>query len=239
MILSRLVVNPRSYEVRRDLADVQQLHRTVMSLFPQVDAEGARQALGVLFRVDSDARSNPVLLIQSQVQPDWNKLPADYLDTNADPNPQGKDLSAVWQTLAPAMALRFRLRANPTRKIQTKTGPDGLRNNGKRVELRTEQDQIEWLRRKATTAGFVLTSVRAARDVPNLRVIDQGKYSGARKDPYYEGPRSRLTFAAAMFEGILTIADADKFRRALEQGIGSAKAYGFGLLSIAPPYPRP
>jgi hypothetical protein len=26
----------------------------------------------------------------------------------------------------------------------------------------------------------------------------------------------------------------DKFRTAIERGIGSAKAYGFGLLSIAP-----
>ena len=44
----------------------------------------------------------------------------------------------------------------------------------------------------------------------------------------------RLTFASVLFEGVLEVTDAERFRQALEQGIGSAKAYGFGLLSIAP-----
>ncbi|MBX5446264.1 type I-E CRISPR-associated protein Cas6/Cse3/CasE, partial [Sphaerobacter sp.] len=33
MYLSRLILNPRSRDVRRDLADCQQLHRSVMSGF--------------------------------------------------------------------------------------------------------------------------------------------------------------------------------------------------------------
>lgn len=234
MILSRLVLDSRNRSVRRDLADVQQMHRTVMSLFPEVSSEEARRTLGVLFRVDSDPRSYPVLLLQSRTQPDWNKLPPDYLAAGEDHNPASKDLSAVCDTLKPGMVLSFRLRANPTRKILTKTGSDGIRRNGKRVELRTEADQIEWLRRKGAGSGFILTSVRAVPEVPNLRVIGQGKFSGARSDPYHEGLRSRLTFAAVLFEGVLTIADLDKFRQTIEQGIGSAKAYGFGLLSIAP-----
>jgi CRISPR system Cascade subunit CasE len=43
-----------------------------------------------------------------------------------------------------------------------------------------------------------------------------------------------MTFAAVTFDGLLRIVDADRFRAALVQGIGSAKAYGFGLLSIGP-----
>jgi len=43
-----------------------------------------------------------------------------------------------------------------------------------------------------------------------------------------------MTFGAATFEGILEVTDAEKFRQSLKQGIGTGKAYGFGLLSVAP-----
>ena len=35
-------------------------------------------------------------------------------------------------------------------------------------------------------------------------------------------------------EGVLRVTDLEKFRNALLHGIGSAKAFGFGLLVIAP-----
>jgi CRISPR system Cascade subunit CasE len=37
-----------------------------------------------------------------------------------------------------------------------------------------------------------------------------------------------------VFEGRLRVTDAEAFRRALAAGIGSGKAFGFGLLSVAP-----
>ncbi len=42
-----------------------------------------------------------------------------------------------------------------------------------------------------------------------------------------------MTFGAVTFEGILEVTDAEKFRESLRQGIGTGKAYGFGLLSVA------
>lgn len=50
-------------------------------------------------------------------------------------NPACRCLDVPYQSLGTGAALVFRLRANPTRKIDTKTGPDGQRNNGQRVEL--------------------------------------------------------------------------------------------------------
>ena len=48
------------------------------------------------------------------------------------------------------------------------------------------------------------------------------------------GPRGRgVTFAGALFEGVLEVRDAGAFRSALETGIGPAKAFGFGLLSLS------
>jgi CRISPR-associated protein Cas6/Cse3/CasE subtype I-E len=42
-----------------------------------------------------------------------------------------------------------------------------------------------------------------------------------------------VTVGRALFEGVLIVRDVDRFVRAIESGIGPAKAYGFGLLSIA------
>jgi CRISPR system Cascade subunit CasE len=42
-----------------------------------------------------------------------------------------------------------------------------------------------------------------------------------------------MSFGSVLFEGELIVTDVKAFREALMQGIGSGKAYGFGLLSIA------
>jgi len=37
-----------------------------------------------------------------------------------------------------------------------------------------------------------------------------------------------------LFEGHLLVTDADRLRETLRAGIGSGKAFGFGLLSVMP-----
>jgi CRISPR system Cascade subunit CasE len=233
VILSRLFLNPPCREVRRDLADCQEMHRTIMAAFPHVQPDSARSTLAILFRVEqSRAIGLPVLLIQSLIEPQWNHLPPNYLATDAVAiNPDSKDLSAAWELVAAGTVLKFRLRANPTRKIDTKTGSDGVKRNGKRVELRTEDEQIAWLRRKAATGGFEIVSVQASVGVPDIRVTNEAEVRGLRSREQEKKP---LTFASVLFEGKLRVTDKEKFRWTLGSGIGTAKAYGFGLLSIAP-----
>ncbi len=236
MYLSRLILNPRHRDVQRDIADCQQLHRTVMALFPAAGAGDPRAALGVLFRLDAGQQNGRLsLLVQSSVAPDWTRLPPGYLaDTEGEPpNPACKSVAAQYAGLAAGTRLAFRLRANPTRKIDTRSGPDGQRRHGRRVELRAEQDQLAWLRRKGEECGFALVQARA-RPAP-LGVAPPGKQTGTRESAGEgAGLRQRLTFAAILFEGELVITDAERFRAALARGIGPGKAYGFGLLSVAP-----
>jgi CRISPR system Cascade subunit CasE len=135
------------------------------------------------------------------------------------------------------MVLAFRLRANPTKKIDTKSGPDGERRNGRRVELRKEEDQLQWLHRKGSQHGFTLLTTTVNPGVPDVRAAATGKVTGARRsrgsgdEPVVE---RNLTFGSVLFEGRLRVVDAAALRAALVQGIGSGKAYGFGLLSVAP-----
>ena len=48
-----------------------------------------------------------------------------------------------------------------------------------------------------------------------------------------------LKFLSVQFDGILQVIEPKRFRKTLVEGIGSGKAYGFGLLSIAPARSRP
>jgi CRISPR system Cascade subunit CasE len=221
VFLSQLVLDLRNRDVRRDLADIQQLHRTVMSAFPSASGDNARAQHAVLFRIDNDRSATPTLLIQSQIEPDWGRLPAGYLHA-APANPATKPFTALEQ-IDTGQILRFRLVANPTRKIDTKTQEDGQRRHGRRVELRNEPDQIAWLQRRATAAGFELVNPEET-----LIVRPLGRMAGRRDT-------ERVTAAAVQFDGLLRVLDHDLFRNAVTAGIGPGKAYGMGLLSLAPP----
>ncbi len=224
LYLSCLLVNGRSQEARRDLSDCQALHRRVLSAFPDAaEAPAARERFGVLFRaepLDGGAR----VLAQSRERPDWSRLPEGYLRESVwGPKP----IDHLFARLTDGQELVFRLLANPTRRINDHSTLETAKWHGKRVELQREEDQIAWLHRKGAANGFTLLGVRTKPEIADLRTLGApGKVMGR-----YGG--ERLTFGAVMFEGRLRVTEADAFRQALEHGIGSGKAYGFGLLSVA------
>lgn len=238
MYLSRLVLDVRSGAVRRWLSDVDQLHRDVLAAFDRApSSEAPRATLGVLFRLDRQRDGRLLLLVQSNEKPAWHRLPtgvlarADALDEAFD-NPAVKDLDAQLDALKEGHILRFRLRANPTKKVDTKTGPDGKRRNGRRVALTSEADRLAWLRRKGEQHGFELGSVEQSGRVPDVLDVSEGRSVGHR--PGAAEGQGRLTFGSCVFEGTLRVTRLVDFRQALATGIGSGKAFGFGLLSVAP-----
>ena len=259
MYLSRLILNsdihdPRCRDVRRDLADCQALHHLVMAAFPVADdGRRAREQFGVLYRAEEHPRTGVTqLLVQSAHEPDWSRLPVGYLaDTRGEAdNPACRAIDHAWAAIADGMPLVFRLRANPAKRINKTTNPDD-KLKGKRVELQTEAEWLGWLERKACDAGFELLEVSATADGAKQReqveeifgfdpagerperIVDTRANPGTK---VHGGRREtgRLTFGAVLFEGRLRVTEADRFREALATGIGPAKAYGFGLLSIAP-----
>ena len=224
MYLSKLVLNPRSNKVRRDLADCHQMHRTLMSAWPDFPGQtSARRVVGLLYRIEPVKPGQPfVVLVHSRERPDWGRLPAGYL-AGAPGSTAVKSVAETYRHIADGTVLRFRLRANPTRFIRQEDRP-----RGQRVDLRRECEKIAWLQRKGQQCGF---RVGAGPGAPNLVVLPTEKLTGRRGD----AGRGPVTVAATLFEGVLEVTDAAKFREALETGIGRAKAYGCGLLSVAPP----
>lgn len=241
MFLSRLKLDPKSSQVARDLRDVNALHQRVLQGFPRsVSPARPRAELGVLFRLDRTGDGRLLLLVQSSAPPDWTSLPPGYLlaptgfDDEA-PNPSIKVLDDALAALRPGQPLRFRLRANPTRKVDTKTGPDGKRRNGRRVGLKTAEERLAWLRRKGEQHGFRVIEAEFSNGERAAAVQDlsEGRATGQRLAPDGVG-RAPVTFSSTVYEGVLQITDLAAFGAAVLGGIGSGKAFGFGLLSIAP-----
>lgn len=223
MYLSRLILNGRSRDVQRDLARPYDLHRTLLSAFPTGEVHTERtgeDAIGLLYRVDEDARSGGLhLLVQSQQPPHWERLPAaDYLLPVAG-NPATREVTLQ---LRAGQQLAFRLRANPTMRLPT---PKGSGDKGKRVGIYDEEAQLKWLARKGEQHGFRLLQAQTR---------DDGKLKQAQAVQAKNGMHD-LEFLSVQFDGVLQVTDPAAVLHAVSAGIGSGKAFGFGLLSLARP----
>ena len=217
MYLSKLILNPRTRRVQKELANVYELHRTLMSAFPKDLPEGER----VLFRVDVDARTGiPTVLLQSHTAPNWAWLgdpgARDYLL-------QAPESKPFTLTFTPGQTLAFRLRANPT--VKHHRLDEKGKDHATRDPLYREDEQRAWLERKGDSGGFRIL---------RLNAIQEGNtYAYKRRK---DGGKRKLTHFAVRFEGVLQVSDPDKLWETVRVGIGPAKSFGFGLLSLAPPH---
>lgn len=225
MRLSRLILNPLNGETVRTVRDVHRLHQLVMKGFASNTGPAARAQHRVLHRLEMDSRSGAlVLYVQSASEPDWSRIPAGYLvRLDGRPNPAVRDLTEL-ELAAASKVVRFRLRANPTRKIATKS-VGGERRHGRRVPHRNDERCIEWLVRQGANHGFEI--MRDPQGYPRVLLVREPTRRGRRDG-------SAITFEGVRFDGLLRIVDADAFRAGVISGFGPGKAFGFGLLSFAP-----
>ena len=210
--LSKLDLNRRSSQIRSELADPYQMHRTLSKAFGDCPDEFKQARL--LFRVDESMDGSRVwVLAQSRLKPAWDRLTigAAYLAGQA----QVKE----WEPeFSPGQHLQFRLRANPT-----------FKRAGKRQAWEGEQDQVAWLKRKGEAGGFRLAEVQvtAGFRLPKVEVNSERWTKSVTSGGLY------AELAAVRFDGVLEVDNSALLVATIESGIGSAKGFGFGLLSIA------
>jgi CRISPR system Cascade subunit CasE len=228
LYLSRLRLNPLFAPALRLAGDTYEAHRVLWSTGFR---DFTKDDLGrVLFRVEAHRETEaPIVLVQSEREPDWSTLPPRLVMAT----PETKRYDA---TLSSCQCLRFRLRANPTKKIESASKSErlaGAKKNGKRIGLFHENDQVAWLLDKGEHGGFTIPGQWREENgvkIPDFRVdIIREGWVHCGKEGHREGE-----FYAVRFDGVLTVTDPVLFRQTLAQGIGPAKAFGFGLLSIAP-----
>ena len=143
MHLTRLRLDPRSAQARRDLSDAYEMHRTLVRAFVCAPDQSPPR---ILWRAEPAAAwSDPIVLVQSQEIGNWSVLEdlPNYLKSGV----ETRELSPE-QWLHTGERFRFRLFANPT-----------VTRDGKRQGLTSEDAQLAWLARQGVRCGF---SVEAA-----------------------------------------------------------------------------
>lgn len=203
MYLTRLTLDPRSVQARRDLTDAYDMHRTLVRAFV-ADEQGTPSRF--LWRLEPGANpwASPTILVQSREPGNWDAQQAlpGYLQRPAES--KTLDLDALIQS---QQQYRFRLLANPT-----------VTRAGKRYGLMGETEQLAWLERQGERHGFQVKSAL----VSTSDLLDSRRKGSAP-----------IMVQRACFEGLLQVSRADDVRQALINGIGPAKAFGCGLLSLA------
>ena len=121
---------------------------------------------------------------------------------------------------------RFSLRANPVRK--TKFDASGQhRDKSHKVAILDPAEQRLWLERKAIQGGFSLDErvpvVVSPTSTYNFRHLNKRT-----------GRLDMVTNISADFSGLLRVTDRALFQQTFMRGIGSSRAFGFGMLILQP-----
>lgn len=232
MYLSRIQINPARRGGQKLLGSPQAMHAAVLSSFMDDGDSRGR----VLWRVDRDEHRT-WLYVTSAPRPDFAHIveQAGWSTTQveAEGAQSGWDVRSyenLLGSLAEGQTWGFRVTANPTRSTrrggsQTGATPSGTQTaKSQRYGHVTVDQQLEWFTQRSTGWGFTV----AERDgVPDVVVHDR------RTERFRRGGQT-VTIAKATFDGVLTVSDADALRQALVSGLGPAKGYGCGLLTLAP-----
>ena len=204
--LTQILVSCEDAVRRLRIRDTYDWHQRIWQAFGVRDG----QTRDFLIRVDRKEEAYRVLILSRSEprKPDW--CPTDCFGTKVVPDDYFEHAR-----------YRFSLLANPTKKLRV-DHPNGIRKkNGRRVPLTQREELTAWLARKADASGFVINT-------DALRTIPRGR------EFFHKAGTAHGTHTAVEFQGELTVTDPAQFRATVANGIGSAKAFGFGLLVIAP-----
>ena len=180
-----------------------EMHRALWRLFPE-QPEAERD---FLFRLEQDSRDGALILLQSARCP-------------TGPTREVRVLAAKEFSLpvVSGQRLRFLLVANPVRTISDGQGRLNSRGEVKkcRVPLIRDDEQRAWLQRKLAAAA-----------VPEEFDVDPKLPLHFRK----EGMAGKIR--PVTFHGTLRVEELELLHRLVVEGVGPAKAFGCGLLSLA------
>ncbi|MBS2545345.1 type I-E CRISPR-associated protein Cas6/Cse3/CasE [Catenulispora sp. NL8] len=238
--LSRILINPRRRDGQVLLTNPHVAHGMITAGIVDPDADRP------LWRIDVDNPHRPHLLVLTRTSPDWTHI-IEQAGWPASDTEQvlTRDYSPALAHVQIGRQFGFRLAASPTQSLKNpqKPGPNhqppahGERRRGQRVAHRTAAHQLTWFLQHCQHWGFEIPEARTgplsapdAEAPRNIRISarDQKRF---QKQP---GSPATITITTATFEGVLTVTDPETLRTAMTTGIGPSKAYGCGLLTLAP-----
>lgn len=211
MILTRIKLNIRRAGARKILGSPQNMHAAIEAGFPTSFSKDR-----CLWRVDSEDPVRPLLYVLSPSKPDFTHI-EEQAGWPTQPTAQSLSYEPILDALNRGQHWAFRLTANPTHRVKV----------GERTKIfahKTVENQLAWLLGKQQSLGI---SLEVDGQI-TCRLSKRQTFRFKRKDDL-------VTLGIATFDGLLTVEDPGLLRQALTEGIGRAKAYGCGLMTLAKP----
>lgn len=212
------------------------------------------QSEGFLFRIDPAGRGRVLITVLSTLEPDWN-----YAFQNSPFLADRPRVRRYQPQFKAGERYLFRLEANPTMRLPEKSNlakeAYRLKWVGDRIPVPRERLE-EWIHRKAEAAGFKVLSLQPlkigyaymnkfarpeledgeenspeqSREPKSINDQEKGQEESKREKPKRE--LRGVNLFSVDFCGELEVTDPDRFLLAVRSGIGPAKAFGFGLLTL-------
>ncbi len=216
MYLSSFQFNPVRRGAQKLLSSPHALHAAVLAGFPDPSPSTTGR---VLWRLDNAAQVTKLYVV-SPTRPDFTHLAEQAGWPSLDGSWGGsKPYAPVLDRIERGHRYAFRLTANPVRSERTVPG-----ERGKPRGHLTVAQQEKWLLDRAERAGF---AIAGTSDLDRSLVVRDRKLLAFRRR------ETQVILRVVTYEGVLEVVDRDAFVSALSFGIGRAKGYGCGLLTIA------
>ncbi|MET8215121.1 type I-E CRISPR-associated protein Cas6/Cse3/CasE [Streptomyces hirsutus] len=242
--LSRIRINPLRAESRKLLASPRSMHAAVQGGLP-----GLPEQERTLWRLDADNPHRPQLFVLTTDKPDWTHLVEQAGWPDADGEHYAvRDYAPLLQQLATGRSFAFRLTANPVQNTGRPDKPTARQQE--RIEAgdrrsfrlghRTAAAQLNWFLTRTTRWGFDipmsphLDETRDTDGEPprDIRITARQRRSFSKGS--VTAKEAHVVMNSVTFEGHLRITDPSLLTERLLTGIGPSKAYGCGLLTLAP-----
>lgn len=230
--LSSIPINPLRRGAQRLITNRQRMHAAVLG---GIAVQLAKER--ILWRLDTAQHSSHVLVL-TQSRPNWDHLVEQAGWPGADGgSAKIADYSPILAMLVKGRRFSFRATLNTVSSSHSPKSPSSAQKrqletpSGRAVHLgeRSAPNQLSWFLRRAADGhdqwGFTVGSSEA----PAARIVERGheRFSRRRGQP-------PVSLDIATFEGELEVTEPVVMTRTLLAGIGKAKAYGCGLVTLAP-----
>lgn len=165
------------------------------------------------------------LYVVSPDRPDFTRI-CDQAASTASPTWVIKEYDPVLDRISEGELWQFRLKANPVRKVFVDKGRrERAGVVGTLQGHVTETQQRMWLTDRAEAHGFRIAQTEEG--------FERMTVSHRRRERF-KRQGSVVTLATAQYDGVLEVTDAEAFRHTLGFGLGRARGFGCGLMTIAP-----
>jgi CRISPR system Cascade subunit CasE len=224
MFMTRIALNSRRRGAIKLLSNRHAMHAAVMSSFSH-EAPTESDSGRVLWRVDQDGHSVDLLIV-SPTKPCLTHVveQAGWTTENAWVT---RDYTPFLDSITDGDNYVFRLSANPTYRFTDEKGHKSI------VGHKTVEHQRRWLVEKSDQHGFAIAPSSSALDRDGVTPALQLEL-GDRDRTRFRREEGRVTLVTVSYEGLLTVTDVESFRRMLGHGLGRAKGYGCGLMTVLP-----